>query len=357
MSLVAYDSSDDSDSEDIQYENREDRDVPLNYRTNTKSSDGSQPTSDQKSLFSSLPAPKSLVTNDLEPECEVEVEQARTSTKGTGKSGNQPIKIYLEPLSQFAEVDKSVRKPPRIQSSGSGLFSVLPPPKNTKGKVANRSLVPHSLTRKSAPPETKPSKPIRKPIATVTQDVEEDDSDPPEDFFGLQNTKPVSVNAPDTTVKMITTEKASIGKLLLPPTLNPDVEMDEAASSTLDTEQTEIMDESTANISKALKIDDLFQDQAFIRVRGKKRAFEEETEIIDVSQDDQMPTWEERAKLLTQEDENAYVNAGPQPSAQHRRKHQITYLAYQAKARELELKNQWASNRFTKQQTRAKYGF
>lgn len=40
-----------------------------------------------------------------------------------------------------------------------------------------------------------------------------------------------------------------------------------------------------------------------------------------------------------------------------KKKHQITWLAAQAKAREVELKNQWAANRNTRKQTQAKYGF
>ncbi|KAH9413013.1 hypothetical protein DERP_013995 [Dermatophagoides pteronyssinus] len=45
------------------------------------------------------------------------------------------------------------------------------------------------------------------------------------------------------------------------------------------------------------------------------------------------------------------------PNSTAKRKNQITFLAYQAKKRELELKNQWAQNRLSKSQTRAKYGF
>lgn len=40
-----------------------------------------------------------------------------------------------------------------------------------------------------------------------------------------------------------------------------------------------------------------------------------------------------------------------------KRKHQITYLAFEAKAREQELKNQWAQNRANKMATKNKYGF
>ncbi len=40
-----------------------------------------------------------------------------------------------------------------------------------------------------------------------------------------------------------------------------------------------------------------------------------------------------------------------------KRKHQITYLAVEAKAREQELQQQWAANRANRRQTKMKYGF
>jgi proline-rich protein PRCC len=40
-----------------------------------------------------------------------------------------------------------------------------------------------------------------------------------------------------------------------------------------------------------------------------------------------------------------------------KKKHQITYLAAEAKAREEELQNQWAQNRNARRQTQNKYGF
>jgi len=45
------------------------------------------------------------------------------------------------------------------------------------------------------------------------------------------------------------------------------------------------------------------------------------------------------------------------PDGVAKRKHQITYLAYLAKANEEKLQNEWAKNRLTKRQTQAKYGF
>ncbi len=40
-----------------------------------------------------------------------------------------------------------------------------------------------------------------------------------------------------------------------------------------------------------------------------------------------------------------------------KKKHQITYLAYVAKEREEELKNQWSQAAFNKKQSRERYGF
>lgn len=83
-------------------------------------------------------------------------------------------------------------------------------------------------------------------------------------------------------------------------------------------------------------------------------------------------------KNMTEEQEKDYSHRDSQPNSTQKRKHQITYLAFQvniifflvsqklninfafffqAKERETELKNQWADNRQSKKQTQAKYGF
>lgn len=45
------------------------------------------------------------------------------------------------------------------------------------------------------------------------------------------------------------------------------------------------------------------------------------------------------------------------PQTMDRRKHQITFLAFHAKAHEQELKNMWASSKNARQASRNKYGF
>ncbi|RUS81539.1 hypothetical protein EGW08_010709 [Elysia chlorotica] len=107
--------------------------------------------------------------------------------------------------------------------------------------------------------------------------------------------------------------------------------------------------------------DDLKQfmsDKEFYRMSGKrKRGLEEAINFVDANVDDYVDP-SEVSKHLTEETEYvSHKNKDNMPTAQQRRKKQITYLAYQAKERELELKNQWAQNRMTKKQTQSKYGF
>ncbi|XP_038072887.1 proline-rich protein PRCC-like isoform X2 [Patiria miniata] len=106
---------------------------------------------------------------------------------------------------------------------------------------------------------------------------------------------------------------------------------------------------------------DLAADKEFQRLMGKRNVGRESINITDIAADEVIgPTnhldW--LKKNLTEEKEyRAKLRKEQLPSGQQRRKHQITYLAHQAKERELELKNQWANNRQTRKDTQMKYGF
>lgn len=92
-------------------------------------------------------------------------------------------------------------------------------------------------------------------------------------------------------------------------------------------------------------------------VKRKNKDFDE-ANIIEINGEDIKPDEREwLVKALTEEPAERPVSQGPGPSTQSRKKHQITYLAHQAKAMEVELKNQWAQNRVTRKQTQSKYGF
>ncbi|XP_045156321.1 proline-rich protein PRCC-like [Mercenaria mercenaria] len=99
------------------------------------------------------------------------------------------------------------------------------------------------------------------------------------------------------------------------------------------------------------------QDNEFLRLQGKKQRGKEEINLIDVNADDYTDPSEVTKYLSEEQTHQSHRKKDNQPSGQQKRKHQIHYLAFQAKERELELKNQWSQNRQTKKQTQAKYGF
>lgn len=93
--------------------------------------------------------------------------------------------------------------------------------------------------------------------------------------------------------------------------------------------------------------------------RGVKRKEIEEANIIDINGEDIKPDEKEwLVKALTTETTHRPVSMqSGGVNSQSKKKHQITYLAHQAKAMELELKNQWSQNRMARKQTKSKYGF
>lgn len=93
--------------------------------------------------------------------------------------------------------------------------------------------------------------------------------------------------------------------------------------------------------------------------RGTKRKDINEAEIIEINGEDIKPDKREwLVKALTEEPVQRPVSMQSCGiNSQSKKKHQITYLAHQAKAMELELKNQWSENRMARKQTKSKYGF
>lgn len=93
-------------------------------------------------------------------------------------------------------------------------------------------------------------------------------------------------------------------------------------------------------------------------VKRKEKEIDEES-IIEINGEDIKPDEREwLVKALTEEPVHRPVsmqNCGI--NSQSKKKHQITYLAHQAKAMELELKNQWSQNRMARKQAKSKYGF
>lgn len=102
----------------------------------------------------------------------------------------------------------------------------------------------------------------------------------------------------------------------------------------------------------------ILDQNALTRLAGGKRRHGEEMNIIEIRGDELVQTDTEKLLHLTQQDEyKAKKPTGEGPTHKEKRKHQITYLAHQAKEREFELQRQWGESRATKQQSMNKYGF
>jgi len=100
--------------------------------------------------------------------------------------------------------------------------------------------------------------------------------------------------------------------------------------------------------------------EALTSLQGKgKRRHTEDINIIDINADNLQRT--NKDYLLNLSKQSGYKpdpkSKDDQPSHKQKRKHQITYLAFQAKERELELQQSWSESRSMKQQTQSRYGF
>lgn len=329
------------------------------------------PANPQK-LFSRLPPPKHSATLHDPSLQDVVVKQANKSTK------SKRAQILIPSLNQFddeeEEEEENKKKKFRPAQSGSGLIGMLPAPKH--GSLTTKQLTPQVVARPPPPRKTAPKQPVPKPRApaapqpTTSYPWEQDDGDDADstedapNFFTFSEPPLPKVNIDaELQAAASVSPAAPAGSLVSSsysepepdpqPSVNvepgPDVqapapsrkgkivyaEPDEPGTSVYDVE---------------------LDDGALVRLRGKRQ---EEINIIDVCADNQIDKTQILIRGLTEQPTySSHSNTSDfNTSQQHRRKHQITYLAQQAKAREQELKNTWAQNRMTKRQTQAKYGF
>lgn len=414
MSLVAYGSSDDSDSED----------------TTSSTTSGRKP----GGLFAVLPFPKkstsvtqlsSAISNDDADENSGIRSQA---SKGgllfdlpKPKKRTEPVKITIPQLNRDSDSDEEepVRKKALPQGLGTGLSSLLPQPKNMSVKEIGRALVPHTLTKR---PDSKASKPTKPAVAQgppgssaspsaikaaaksaalqlarqmAAEDQDSDEELTPENYFSLGE----SSNPLPAVVPSLDPEPGAPSALLPNPPgaeggsfqsdapLDFGLNNDEAAGGAWSGQQAfhpQYPEPSAAPEQQAFPqgyyneayyqdpdpalaeaeepgSSGLFDDEAFRRLQGKRNRGKEEVKFLEIKGDDQLSGNQQwMAKSMTeekQERKSFSKKKGDQPTGQQRRKHQITYLIHQAKERELELKNNWAENKLTRRQTQAKYGF
>ncbi|CAD0194528.1 unnamed protein product [Chrysodeixis includens] len=371
MALVAYDNSDSSD-----YENEENDVAPVVLLNNKVEGPSATPSASVKtneeaesqengpSLFNFLPQPKNKKPQVIEEDDEF------LHKKEVVNAVKPKAKITVPSLNDFKDVEDNVPivKPRSTAEKKSGLLSMLPQPRN--GVISTtKSLIPHVLTKKPAPAPVKkaptpPPKKAKVEAAPIINDYsDESDDEVQNDFFSMHKTVelPEPIDLPldedqnmktqDTAPKGIEAffKKEEVDHVELEPDYEEEMEgMEQEPSSSHNGEAS----------SNTMELD----DEAIMKLvgaRGKRRR--EEIQIVEVNQKEVLANAREMLMKGLMDDTTKRVSAskkkGNEPTTQQRRKHQITYLAFQAKANEAELQNQWANNRMSKRQTQAKYGF
>lgn len=292
----------------------------------------------------------------------------------------KPVKIMIPTLAEFKDdIDlgtKSMAPVGPHPMLRKGLLSMLPPPKSetfikkpetstdTKSKppiTKTTSLIPHTVTnriKEAQTPKVQPSASTddKKPSVGSLSQVNyanSDDSDNEDggDFFSLNNdNKLPEVSASE--IKAMVSKKAN--------------EMAEF-SKQLDAKQQQeqqAYEEYQANVAAAQQpppnLRDQYDIEALVGTRAAKRARRDDIQFIEISQDEVKPSQEEWMRTSLQAETEPQQQRGlipVAPGAGTKKKHQITYLAYQAKANEQELQAMWAANRNSRRQTQSKYGF
>lgn len=324
MPLVNYEDSDDSSQEDDVTEE------PL-PSTSGKEAVPSKPESSEgsenKSLFSRLPAPRTGTEqppNQSSSLSEIKVE----------KTGPGPIKIFVPSLKHYAEDDEDIEEEKRAKrfkgsQSGTGLKGILPKPKNSSAKpITTSSFIPQSLVR---PKTTRITTTITKSSAQTEESSETEEK---VNYFFTEEEEVKNHNQVASDVMLSDIEYG--------PKPEPIPENTSYTSESLE-------GQSSSNYS----LDDITYKKLIASKFGEEAP--EDINIIEVDVSKHLSESKDWLKTISEEKEQNYE--GLEPSSTARRKHQITYLAVQAKAREVELKNEWARSRQTKTMSRAKYGF
>lgn len=361
MSLVAYGDSDQSDDESSDSDQPLDATTKATTEATSAADEPDSTTADPSRLFARLPPPKqstSVTSTPLDLSLQDIVKQPANPTK------SKRAQILIPSLNGFddEEDEEHEKKKFKPAQSGSGLMGLLPAPRH--GLATSKQLMPQVLKRPSVPRDKGPPQP-RPPGTAVQNDPwtdgdadGPDDSTPTSSFFTFEEPPLPKVDmASAENLSVTSTEKYPANVDQPEPEQEPDCTVPDYPQQQEGAESRRgkiVFAEHNEPGTSAFDVE--LDDGAVVRLRGRR---DEEIHIIDVSADSQVDKSRVLIKGLTEE--QSYSPASDtsdfNTSQTHRRKHQITYLAQQAKAREQELKNMWAQNRMTKRQTQAKYGF
>ncbi|CAO4374427.1 unnamed protein product [Caenorhabditis nigoni] len=251
---------------------------------------------------------------------------------------------------------------------GRGFLSNLPAPKGRDNRsdgsnVFDKSLVPHSVAKKTpaATPVFKPAPPPKK------LEESDDDDDELTDFFGFSSApaRKEMESAPEIPFMAMNSSMDVVG----PSRPTEEDEVDPSQMYQMPEEDDSQEGTSASNAWLHRKISDEQAHKLLMRFSHdigseERRSINEmANSIVDVNVDDALGP-DVKTNIIKNLGHRAFVEAtsAPIPQVQtqgqtSRRKHQITYLASLAVAREEQLKDQWAEQKQSKRMARQKYGF
>ncbi|KAL3284788.1 hypothetical protein HHI36_018931 [Cryptolaemus montrouzieri] len=340
MALVSYDFGSDS-------EGGEDEE-PLSIETNSnskvngeKTETGNAISSDEDentipvsngtttNMFDKLPQKREHVLEVYEDKVEDFIPKAKVPEKKRA-----PVKISIPSLSDFNDLNNEEPSFKKLKPSakGSGLLSILPPVKCVP--MSNKSFIPNVLSQKNkvlnnqVKKIVKPNTAVKAELKTKVKANDSDDSD--ED-----------IDLPETFDEELW--QKTCGKVVKKDIIEPEP----------------IIDEPIINLApEPVKPYDGLDNVAFKELVGKRSRIPRNIKLIDVNEEELVADkdlW--MTKSLTDPDFVPKQAVEDPVDPTKRKKHHITYLAQQAKANEQELQSQWASSKFNRNQSRAKYGF
>jgi len=295
------------------------------------------------------------------------------------KKKKGPIRIMAPSLNSIDDADDEKETRPTVRAPStqkSGLFGMLPPPKNSLQTISTTSIsVPAPSSSKSSSssmmvPRSVSKKPVteHKKISVVNRSQGRNDSDDEDvPFFTMDAASKIK----DKDIAIMKMNVKANPEALHPRGIEPGSHPSHQFRYNED--EASVEPEYSAVTApypppppqpRSSNGDGQLQpsQEALQRLAGaasKRRKVEEEgfNQIIDVNFDDIKPDEREwLTKALTEDDADA---PGPKNTikGEKKTKHQITWLAAEAKQNENKLKKQWAESASNKRAAGNKYGF
>ncbi|KAL4713848.1 hypothetical protein ACJJTC_015502 [Scirpophaga incertulas] len=385
MALVAYEFSDTSDASDLEDNNSVNVATTVPFSSEKSDEDESKGLENCDSiksgqnLFHLLPQPSNRTSVTEEDDEFLHRKENFSNVKPKAK-------ITVPSLSDFKDVQATIPnvKPKISNGKKSSLLSMLPEPKNAILTKTSNSFVPHVLTQKPSIAVTKTKMPLNENKSAKDHKTNEsriqdysDDSDTDDiqnDFFSMKKTEETLITSED--INLNVQCQAAMPTLLNNKNdafifnkygennINIDHNVNNIfeADSYLETSQESNASHEINSIAETSNTNNTLDDEAVLKLCGSRsKRKREEIQIVDVNQREVLADAREWLVKGLMDDTTKRVSVskkkGGEPTTQQKRKHQITYLAHQAKANEAELQNQWANNRMSKRQTQSKYGF